>query len=72
MTNHEKRQTALIVRNARRIERELFELVDELIESQDGDEPHDWASTEHHLNAVKVELPILVDFVKDIRHELGR
>lgn len=65
MTQSERRQAMRVIRNARNLERVLFELIAEL---QDAEESYDWASAAHELQQVADGLPLLQDLVKNIKN----
>ena len=66
MTQSERRQAMRVIRNARNLERVLFELIAELQDALHGDEPYDWQSAAHELQQVADGLPILQDLVANV------
>lgn len=70
MNAQEKRQANRIIRNARQLERESFEMIQELQDAMHDAEPHDWGSTLHHLNLIRESLPLLFDLVENIQREM--
>ena len=69
MTAQEHRQATRIIRNARNLERVLFELIAELQDAMHSDEPYDWASAKHELQQIAEGLPMLQDLVANIARE---
>lgn len=71
MNAAEKRQAQRIIRNARKVERHLFELISSLQEgSTEGAYPFDWEEARHQLWKVQRELPLLFDLVANIQGHL--
>jgi len=72
MTAQEKRQANRIIRNARELERDVFDLVAELQEAMnDGADPFDWESAHQHLHNAQSRLPLLFDLVINIKREVA-
>lgn len=68
MTAQEKRQANRLVRNARTVEADLFELINELQEaSVNGADPYDWESARDKLHTIQGHLPLLFDLVNNIQ-----
>lgn len=67
MSPSERRQAMRVIRNARNLERVLFELIAELQDAVHSDETYDWASAAHELQQIADGLPILRDLVRTMQ-----
>lgn len=71
MNAQEKRQAQRIVRNAKEVERRLFEFIEQLQEaSAENADPYDWNECKNQLSRVSTGMVIIYDLVLNMRSEL--
>jgi hypothetical protein len=73
MNQMEKRQARRLIRYAKEVEYELFQLISWLQEySGENAEQFDWEMCQVHLHRVEQQLPMMFALVANTRRELGK